>query len=123
MYIGMFCIFYGIFLKYEKQQWINTNSIVTKVKVKDTIINNINGIEISEINSNADVIYKINDEIHQTNINVVKNQPLQIGNVIPIQYNNNDIKRKNQNIPHFKYWITYGCILLLIASYLYKYVN
>ena len=123
LYIGIFCLVYGLFLKNEKEDWKTAKSIVTNVKINDTVINNISGLEISEIQSNADVIYKINDEIHKTNVNVTRNQPLQVGNVIPIQYNANDIKRNEQKIPQPKLWISFGIFLILIASYVYKKTN
>ena len=113
-------IFYGLFLKYEKPDWKTAKSIVTKVKVNDTVINNINGLEISEIQSNADVIYKIEDKLHTTNVNVTKNQPLQIGNTVPIQYNLNNLKRIERNIPETKYWFLFGFVLFFISLCLYK---
>ena len=97
-----------------------TKSIVTKVKVNDTVINNVNGLEISEIQSNADVIYKIDDNIHTTNISVTKNQPLQIGNTVPIQYNLNNLRRIEKKIPDNKYWFLFGAVLLLTSLYIYK---
>ena len=120
LYSGIIAILYGFFLKYEKPEWKKTKSIVTKVKVNDTVINNINGLEISEIQSNADVVYKIDNDIHTTNVSVTKNQPLQIGNTVPIQYNLNDIKRRDQNIPDKKYWFIFGILMLFISLYLYK---
>jgi len=120
LYSGICAILYGCFLKYEKPDWKTTKSIVTKVKVNDTVINNINGLEISEIQSNADVIYKIDDEIHTTNVSVTKNQPLQIGNTVPIQYNLKNLNRIENNIPDKKYWFLFGIILLLISTYIYK---
>ena len=120
LYSAICVILYGFFLKYEKPDWKTTKSIVTKVKVNDTVINNVNGLEISEIQSNADVIYKIDDNIHITNINVTKNQPLQIGNTVPIQYNLNNLRRIEKNIPDKKYWFLFGIVLLLISSYIYK---
>ena len=120
LYSAICSILYGFFLKYEKPDWKTTKSLVTKVKVNDTVINNVNGLEISEIQSNADVIYKIDDNIHTTNINVTKNQPLQIGNTVPIQYNLNNLNRIEKNIPDKKYWFLFGVLLLLISIYLYK---
>ena len=64
LYSAICAILYGFFLHYEKPDWKTAKSIVTKVKVNDTVINNVNGLEISEIQSNADVIYKIDDNIH-----------------------------------------------------------
>ena len=61
LYSAICAILYSFFLHYEKPDWKTTKSIVTKVKVNDTVINNVNGLEISEIQSNADVIYKIDD--------------------------------------------------------------
>lgn len=120
LYSAICAILYGFFLKYEKPDWKTAKSLVTRVKVKDTVINNVNGLEISEIQSNADVIYKIDDKIHTTNINVTKNQPLQIGNSVPIQYNLNNMKRIENNIPESKYWFVFGIVLLLISLYIYK---
>ena len=113
---------YSIFLLYETPELIKTRSVVTKVKRKDTVINNINGLDISEIQSNADVIYKVDNETYETNINISKNQPVQIGNVIPIEYNKNEITRKKKGIPHHKYWIIFSIIMFLISYYI-KFVN
>jgi len=120
LYSAICSILYGLFLKYEKPDWKTAKSIVTKVKVNDTVINNINGLEISEIQSNADVIYKIEDKLHTTNVNVTKNQPLQIGNTVPIQYNLNNLKRIESSIPEKKYWFLFGVVLLFISLFLYK---
>jgi hypothetical protein len=123
LYIGIFTLCYGIFLKNEKQDLICVKSIVKNVKRKDTVINNINGLEISEIQSNADVIYKLGDDVYETNINVTKNQPVQVGNVIDIQYNQNEVKRKEKGIPHYKYWISYSIIMLSFSLFTFKYPN
>ena len=56
LYVGLFCVFYAAFLKNEKEDWKTVRSIVTNVKINDTVLNNINGLEISEIQSNADVV-------------------------------------------------------------------
>ena len=123
LYAGIFTLVYSIFLIYEKPELIKTKSVVTKVKQKNTVINNINGLDISEIQSNADVIYKVGDETYETNINVSKNQPLQIGNVIPIEYNRNEISRKEKGIPDYKYWILFTLIMFSISYYLKYYYN
>lgn len=120
LYVGLFCVFYAAFLKNEKEDWKTVRSIVTNVKINDTVLNNINGLEISEIQSNADVVYKIDDSIHKTNVNVTRNQPLQVGNVVGIQYNANDIKRKEKKIPEAKYWGFFGVFLMLVSAYIYK---
>ena len=120
LYSAICSILYGFYLTYEKPDWKTTKSLVTRVKVNDTVINNVNGLEISEIQSNADVIYKIDDNIHTTNISVTKNQPLQIGNTVPIQYNLNNIKRIEDSIPDKKYWFLFGVTLLFISLYIYK---
>ena len=120
VYSGMFCLLYALFLKNEKQDWVYTNSIVKNVKVNDTVITEVNGLEISEIESNADVIYKIDNEVFTNNISVIQNQPLQLGNVIPIKYNKNIIKRKERNIPNEKYFMTLGIIFLIIGMYYYS---
>ena len=120
LYSGVCSIFYGVFLKCEKEDWRSAKSIVTRIKVNNTVINNINGLEISEIESNADVVYKINDKIYTTNINVTKNQPLQIGNTVPLQYNLNKIKRSEKNIPNPKYWFLFGIVLLVISLCIFQ---
>lgn len=120
VYSGIICLLYALFLKKEKQDWVYTNSIVKNVKVNDTVITEISGLEISEIESNADVIYKIDDEIFTNNISVIQNQPLQLGNVIPIKYDKNIIKRKEKGIPHEKYFTTLGTILLILGIYYYN---
>ena len=120
LYSAICAILYGLFLKNEKPDWRSTKSLVTRVKVNDTVINNVNGLEISEIQSNADVIYKIDDNIHTSNISVTKNQPLQIGNTVPIQYNLNNLRRIEKKIPDKKYWFLFGVVLLLISLYIYK---
>ena len=120
LYTGIFTFIYAVFLKYEKPELVKVKSIVTKVKRKDTIINNINGLDISEIQSNADVIYKVDDDTYETNINITKNQPLQVGNVVPIEYNKNDIYRRDKGIPEPKYWICFSILMFGISYYLYK---
>ena len=120
LYSAICVILYGVFLQYEKPDWKTTKSLVTKVKVNNTVLNNINGLEISEIQSNADVIYKIDDSIHTTHISVTKNQPLQIGNIVPIQYNLNNLRRIENHIPDKKYWFLLGISLLIISLYIYK---
>lgn len=117
---GILFLSYGLFLKYEKNNWINTKSIVRNVTSNDTIITEVNGLDISEIESNADVVYKINDDIYINNINVIKNQPLQLGNVIPIKYDKNIIDRKEKGIPNKKYWNTMGSIFIILGLYLYS---
>ena len=120
VYSGVFCIVYALFLKYETRDWVQTNSIVRNVKVNDTVLTEVNGLEISEIESNADVIYKIDNEIYTNNVSVVQNQPLQLGNVIPIKYDNNLIKRKEKGIPSTQYWYTLGATLLVIGLITWK---
>jgi hypothetical protein len=119
IYSGVFFLLYSIFLTNEKQDWIYGNSIVTKVKVNDTVITEVNGLEISEIQSNADVIYKVNDDIYTSNISVTQNQPLQLGNVIPIKYDNNIVQRRAKGIPEIKYFTRLGLLFIIIGTYIY----
>ena len=118
LYAGLICMIYAMYLKKEKEDWKYTRSIVSSVKVNDTVLTQVGGLEISEIESNADVLYKINDELYENNISVTRNQPLQLGNVIPIKYNENYMKRQDKQIPDAKYFQNFGIMLLCIAGYL-----
>jgi len=120
LYSSLICFMYALFLRNEKKDWIYTNSLVKNVKLNDTVITEINGLEISEVRSNADVVYKIDDTIYSNNVDVIHNQPLQFGNIVPIKYDKTVLDRNMKNIPGSKYWITLGLVLLTLSIYYYK---
>ena len=121
IYCGILSIIYGEFLKNElNSNWIEVKSIVTNVEVKDNVLKNVNGINIAEVESHAYVVYKINDEVKKSFVSVVRSQPVQIGNIIPIEYNENDRKRKEKNIPSHTAFLQFGIVLFIIAIFAYK---
>ena len=119
LYCSIISIIYGLFLRYQlTYNWKTCKSIVTNVKVNNSVINKVNGLNITEVESNADVIYKLNNNILKSNVSVIQSQPLQRGNIIPIRFNENDRNRIDKNIPDSSIFFAYGIILLIISIYI-----
>ena len=121
--IGICFILYGTYILKQKGNWIKTKSIVTKVENKNPIIRQNNGLSISECESVAEVKYKRENEYYTTMISAIKSQPLQIGNIIDIEYNENDINRIQQKIPSGQSFIAFGICLCSISMYFLYYKN
>ena len=120
IYTSIICLLYSYYLKNElKYNWKEVKSIVKHAKVNEPIMQLINGINVTEMESNADVIYKINNEIKTGNVNVTRSQPVQVGNVIKIKYNENDRKRLEKKIPSHQEFFTFGIFLLIIGTIIY----
>jgi len=115
--IGLCFITYGIYILKRKVNWIKTKSIVTKVDNKNTVIRQHNGLSITECESIAEVKYKRENEYFTTIVSTIKSQPIQIGNIIDIEYNENDIKRIKDNNPSGQSFIAFGTTLSIIAVY------
>lgn len=115
--IGLCFIIYGTYILKRKENWITTKSIVTKVENKNPVIRQHNGLSITECESVAEVKYKRENEYFTTMISATKSQPLQIGNILDIEYNENDINRIQQKIPSGQSFIAFGICLSSIAMY------
>lgn len=121
LYSGILSILYGFFLKNElNHNWVETKSIVKHVNVKDNVLKNVNGLNITEVESEAEVVYKIDNEVKETKVSVIKSQPVQVGNVIPIEYNENELKRIKKNIPSSNWFFSFGALLFIISFIIYK---
>lgn len=121
IYAGIISILYGLFLKNElNHNWVEAKSIVTHVDVKGNVLKTLNGLNIDEIESHASVVYKIDDEIKKAKISVIRSQPVQVGNVIPVEYNENDRKRIKKKIPSYYWFLKFGVIMFFISFVIYR---
>lgn len=118
--LSLLIIFIGIVLLRYPPDWKSTDAIITKVKTNDTVINTRTGL--AEVESFAEVVYSVNNTLYKTKVNILKAQPVQVDNVISLEYDNNDIKRKLHRIPEPKQIIFYGICVFIITS-IYKYIT
>ena len=116
LYFAVILILIGIYIPHAPNKWISTNGIISKVSNQHDVVNTKHGL--TEVETHTEVVYSVDKQLYTTNINVIRAQPVQVGNALRIEYDEYDIIRQNWKIPTSKQFIFYGISLLLIVLYL-----